>query len=104
MQSVATVVVPALDMTEERVRGWPVAVHKYSFYYPVLFQAEDVAELVPPPVCCTHHDVQSRFAGLIGDSLACNFLITSLARYCLACAGLALSVSRTYIRSGGSAE
>ncbi len=32
----------------------------------MLFQAEDVAEPVPPSVSCSHHDVQSRFAGLVG--------------------------------------
>ncbi len=45
------------DITEERVRGWIDAVHKYSSNYPVLFQAEDVT------LChtCTH--MTHRFAG-----------------------------------------
>ncbi len=60
------------NIAEERVRGWPDAVHKYSSYYPVVFQAEDMAEPLLPPVSCSHHDVQNRFAGLVGDGLACN--------------------------------
>ncbi len=60
------------DIAEEQAQGCPEAVLKYSSYYPALFQAEDAAEPVPPLLSYSHHDVQRRFADLVGNTPAYN--------------------------------